>query len=976
MPDRGLWSKSDNNNIAGTMEEQALRRIHKRLLVVIVSSFALTPVIGYTTAWLFTLLHINQPLSTAPVLLVTLTSLVLLGGLYLNFSRYLKPLFTWLENHPDNTPLPGTLDQQLKNFSDNYWAFFLLYALLVPTLQHWYGFYPENQSAFDSLSQFILLQLVIAILVGMPGYLYCLALLGRLVEHCGFSQVHVSMKSKMLLVGGYVPLLTTTILLKYYWWRTEYLTNEVVFMWASLGLFAFALTILSIRSLNQSLQPVQEIISGSGATNYEDLAKRLHPRSTDETGYLIQMLGRLFRRLGDQESHVHAIVDNAAEGIIVVNDQHTIETFNPAAEKLFGFTCHEIRGKSLDWLIPNFILPGPDTPVPREEIEVEGRHRTGYAIPISMRISVMHNEGQTYYTCLVADISARKATEQMLLDAEARYRNLVETAHDLVWSMDPEGHWTYLNDAVSRIYGYQAEEMLFMHYSEFQAPESQERDQTAIERLLEGQELLHYETIHLDKQGQPRHISFNAKPLVDESGKVVSIVGTARDITAQKAFEQELTYQAQHDSLTGLHNRNHFQRELERMISRITRSGTSGALLYLDLDQFKYVNDTLGHVAGDRLLLECTNLLRHHTRDADLLARFGGDEFTLLLDNVDRDSALQAADHIRQLFENYRFVDTGKTFNVTCSIGIAMITGHSQSGEEVLSHADLSCNIAKSQGRNCLHMYNPTDNDKDGMAEDMGWATRVRDAFENDRFKLAFQPIINMSNGATNDYEVLLRMLLDDGNAILPGGFLPAAERFGLINHVDRWTVRTAVRYLAELHQNDDSIRFSINLSGRAFEDKELLPLIKSILRDTCMPAGSLTFEITESAAISNLAEATRFINKLKDIGCQFALDDFGSGFCSFAYLKHLPVDKLKIDGSFVKGLAKSEIDQAMVQSMNQVAHALGKETIAEFVENEKTLNLLQEYGVDFAQGHHLGRPRASIRKAKSAKNSASVSLS
>ncbi len=955
----------DNNN-AAAMEEQALRRIRKRLTASIVCSFALTPLTGYTTAWFFGMLRVEQVVSPAAILLLAFTTLLLLGALYFFFHRYFAPLFDWLQKQRDNAPLPELLDQQLKSFSDNYWAFFLLYALLVPTLQHWTGIYPDNQSAFTSLSQFILLQLVIAILVGMPGYLYSLALIGRLMEHSGFGQVHVSMKTKMLLVGGYIPLLTTSILLTYYWWRTQYLTHEIVFMWATLGLFAFALTILSIRSLNQSLQPVQELISGSGATDYEDMFRRLRPRSTDETGYIIQMLGRLFRHLSDQESHVHAIVNHAAEGIVVVNERGTIETFNPAAEKLFGFSCQNIRGKSLDYLLPDFTLPLQEAFIPGEEIEVEGRHRTGYAIPMSMRISIMQNDGQTYFTCLIADISGRKATEQMLLDAEARYRNLVETAHDLVWSMDSNGYWTYLNDAVTRIYGYQAKDMLFVHYSKFQAPESKDRDQIAMHRILNGQELLHYETVHLDKNGQPRHISFNAKPQFDESGKVISIMGTARDITAQKAFESELTYQAQHDTLTGLYNRNYFQRELERMISRITRSGASGALLYLDLDQFKYVNDTLGHAAGDRLLQECTHLLQNHTRDADLLARFGGDEFTILLDNVDRHSALQVAENIRQLFENYRFVDSGKTFNVTSSIGIAMITGHSGSGEEVLSQADLSCNIAKSQGRNCLHIYDPGDHDKHGMAEDMGWATRVRDAFEHDRFRLAYQPIVSLSSGVINDYEVLLRMSLDDGDAvILPGGFLPAAERFGLIHHVDRWTVRTAIHYLAELHQEDDSIRFAINLSGRAFEDKELLPLINSLLHDTGVQADALTFEITESAAISNLTEASRFIHRLKDIGSQFALDDFGTGFCSFAYLKHLPVDKLKIDGSFVKGLANSEIDQAVVRSMNQIAHALGKQTIAEFVENKVTLDYLKKYGIDYAQGHHLGRPSAVIQKTK-----------
>ena len=705
--DRVVLSGKLLNNNAAAMEEQALGRIHQHLLVSITASFAFTPIIGYATAWIFAMIELDQLVSFQALFLLALTILVMPASIYIYFRRYFEPLRKWQLSQNEYASLPESLDLQLKNFSDNYWLFFLLYALLAPTLQHWLGLYPAEQSAFASLSQFILLQLVIAILVGMLGYLYALTLIGRLVEHNGFRQVHVGMQTKMLLIGGYVPLLAGTIMLKYYWWRTHYLTGEVILIWTSLGLFAFGLTILSIRSLRQSLQPVQELITGSGATNYEDMVRRLRPRSTDETGYIIQMLGRLFRRLGDQESHMHAIVDHAAEGIIVVNDQHEIETFNPAAEKLFGFSSQEIRGKSLDWLLPDFILPKDEQTLPREEVEVQARHRTGYAIPMSMRISLMHNDDHIYYTCLIADISARKAAEQMLLDAEARFRNLVETAHDLVWSMDREGRWTYLNDAVMRIYGYTAEEMLLTHYSQYQAAESDKRDHAAIERVLNGEELLEYETVHIDKDGQRRYISFNAKPQRNEEGEIVSIMGTARDISAQKAFEQELTYQAQHDTLTGLNNRDYFQRELEQSLRRINRLGNSSALLYLDLDQFKYVNDTLGHAAGDRLLVECSDLLRQHTREVDMLARFGGDEFTVLLHDVEQATALKVAESIRLLFDTYSFMESGKSFNITCSIGIAMITPQSSSSDEVLSHADLSCNIAKAHGRNCLHLYNP-----------------------------------------------------------------------------------------------------------------------------------------------------------------------------------------------------------------------------------------------------------------------------
>jgi diguanylate cyclase (GGDEF)-like protein/PAS domain S-box-containing protein len=941
--------------------DQELRKIHKQLLLIVVGSFALVPFFGYGIAAYFGMVSLSQLLAwpVGPTLLLIYSGLLL--WMIRHFRRLLLPVIKQQQSQSESADLPQILGQNLQGYADSYWSFFLLYALIIPTVQHWYGVYPAASSPYVSLLQFILLQLVVVILFGMPGYLHSLSLLGRTTQYAGLNQIHISMKSKMLLIGGYIPLLGTAVLLKYYWWQTGFLSTDIIVAWGLMGLIAFTVTFLAIRSLSQSLAPVQEVISSSGASNYLDLSRRMRPRSIDEIGYLIQTLGKVFHRLGEQESHMHAIVDNAAEGIIVVNHIGEIETFNPAAERLFGYSVHDIRGRSLSWLLPSLALDKLTLPSYAEEMELEGLHSSSALIPLSLRASKMQMDGQTYFTLMVADISERKATEKMLLEAEARYRDLVETAHDLVWSMDAEGHWTYLNDAVSRIYGYTAHEMLHHHFSEFQAPESAERDRAVHAALMRGEEILHYETVHMDNHGFRRYLSFNARPQLNSKGDVIYITGTARDITEQKAYEEELAYQAQHDSLTALSNRNFFQQELERQISRVARSGADCALLYLDLDQFKYINDTLGHAAGDRLLVECAQMLRDHLREGDLLARFGGDEFTVLLYNVDIHAARHVADHIRTLFENYRFYESGNNFNVTVSIGISAITPESGNADEILSHADLACNIAKSQGRNCLHLFNPADKQKDGMAEDMGWASRVRDAFENDKFNLAFQPIVSIHDGHIHDYEVLLRMKLDDGDSILPGGFMPAAERFGLINQVDRWTVKTAMYKLAELHKTDPTIRFAINLSGRAFEDKELLPLIHGILTDTGLEPSTLTFEITESAAISNLAAATKFIYQLKDMGCEFALDDFGTGFSSFAYLKNLPVDKLKIDGSFVKGLADTRMDQAMVQSMNQIAHALGKKTIAEFVENEATLDMLRAYGVDYAQGYYLCKPKPSI---------------
>ncbi|MCW9031613.1 MAG: EAL domain-containing protein [Gammaproteobacteria bacterium] len=941
--------------------KQALLLIQRRLFIVTLISFAITPVIGYATASFFDMVELTSLFTgnSGLALIAIYSSLLLWCAAH--FKNFLQPIINWKLHHPDNNFLPDELNVQLQSFGNRYWMFFLLYILTIPTIHHWFLQSAGVTVSVSSLLQFILLQLTITILVGLPGYLDGLSTLGKLTRYTGLSNVQVSMRTKMLLVGGYIPLLTTSILLKYYWWQTGFISHEVVLAWALMGLATILSTIVAYRSLTQSLKPVEMVTSNTGATSHADLAKQLQPHSNDEIGFLVQTLSRLFHRVGEQDTYVQAIVEHAAECIIVVNDTQQIEVFNPAAERLFGYQGNEICHRNLSWLLPNLTLPKENNKKDVIHQEMKVAHRNGCKLTVSMHISHMHMNDVLYYILLIADITESKATETMLLEAEERYRNLVVTAHDLVWSMDTQGRWTYLNSAAHHIYGYDAKELLNESLSMLQTKESKKRDEQAFASVLQGNELLGYETVHLDKDGQARQISFNACPHIGSDGKVQYITGTARDITEQKAYETELTYQAQHDKLTGLQNRSFFQEELECLISRIGRRNETCALIYLDLDQFKYVNDTIGHAAGDDLLIEVAQLLKDKLRDGDLLARFGGDEFTILLYDTNDQAVEIIAHNLLGFFESYKFYSKGQHFNITCSMGITYINKKTKSAESALSQADIACNMAKTQGRNTFHIYDVANKQLDGMTEDIGWASRVKSAYENDLFSLVYQPIISVHDGKVEDYEVLLRMDLDDGQRILPGGFIPAAERFGLINNVDRWTVRSAMRALVKLHEKNSSIRFAINLSGRAFEDKELLPMIQGILDNTKLEPTSLTFEITETAAIANLAAAKNFIAKLKDMGCQFALDDFGTGFCSFAYLKNLPVDKLKIDGSFVQSLDTSKVDRAMVKSMHQIAHALDKKTIAEFVQNEKTLNILKDYGVDFAQGHHIGKPLPTI---------------
>ena len=940
---------------------EAADRIGQRFPFWLFLGYLITTLAGYGLAGLFGILDATQLEQLLAQGILPAAGLVFVFWTLFSFQRFITPFTQWLQQHPQGGHAPDYLHRRLQGFSFKFWRFQGLYVLASPIVT-WYAL---NQLgvAIDTVNlvQFTLLQLAAAILIGMPCYLYGVNQLGNIAELIILELVHVRLKTRMLMLTGIIPVTAYLLLADYFWLSNSHASNTALAIPLALIAISIAISWQAVKSIQQALVPFRDLLDRSGASSHANLST-LRPASIDEIGHLTQTLGKVFRRLGDKETHMRAIVDTAAEGIIVISNKGIIDTFNPAAERLFGYLVQEIQGRHISQLIPGQFKSQQPIKPHHEEQEVEAVHRNGTAISVALRISEMIISNRRMFTCMVGDITQRKTAETELVAAELRYRDLVETAHDLVWSIDQHGCWSYLNKSCQQIYGLSTEDMLGKPVTDFSASGHAEQDAQAFSGLSDSEDLYQYETVHMDTKGRQHHLSFNARCHLDSDGKVVSISGTARDITEQKIFHKKLTYQAEHDTLTQLFNRHYFQQELERTVARVSRNpDATCALFYIDLDQFKYINDTLGHAAGDRLLIEATQMLQKHVREGDLLARFGGDEFTLLLYNISAADTQQAADHFRSLFENYTFIENGKSFNLTCSIGIALIDASVIDAEEALSHADLACNMAKAQGRNRCKCYDPSDTNKAGMAEDMGWASRVREMLDQDRFHLVYQPIMSLADDQVQNYEVLVRMRCDDGEIILPGGFMPAAERFGLIHSVDRWIVRNALEHLGRLHQRNEPVCFSINLSGKAFEDEGLLPFIQLLLDEGGVQPDKVCFEITETSAISNLAAAEKFISALKTLGCQFALDDFGSGFSSFTYLKHLPVDKLKIDGSFVQGLANSSVDQAMVRSMNQVAHALGKVTIAEYVEDAATLRLLRTIGVDYAQGNYVGKPREAL---------------
>ena len=428
-------------------------------------------------------------------------------------------------------------------------------------------------------------------------------------------------------------------------------------------------------------------------------------------------------------------------------------------------------------------------------------------------------------------------------------------------------------------------------------------------------------------------------------------------LTERKHVDAQLSYQANHDTLTGLVNRREFQCRTERLLSTIKQDKSEHALCFMDLDQFKVVNDTCGHAAGDELLRQLGSVLTVTLRHRDTLARLGGDEFGILMEHCSLDDAHRVATSLQKAIQEYRFVWEGRSFKVGVSIGLVPIRSVTIDLNELLKDADAACYMAKDKGRNCIHVYHAEDLESTQRHGEIQWALRINQALEEDKFCLYAQAIVPLDGSPDKHYELLIRMVDEKGNTIPPGAFLPAAERYSLISKIDHWVIEHAFGLLADNPVFLKQVSFcSINISGQSLTDPEILEFIITQLDKSGIESQKICFEITETAAISNLIRATKFISTLRGLGCRFALDDFGSGLSSFAYLKNLPVDYLKIDGMFVKDIADDPIDHAMVKSINEIGHVMGMQTIAEFVENDVIKGMLKEIGVNYGQGFGIGK--------------------
>jgi diguanylate cyclase (GGDEF)-like protein/PAS domain S-box-containing protein len=570
------------------------------------------------------------------------------------------------------------------------------------------------------------------------------------------------------------------------------------------------------------------------------------------------------------------------------------------------------------------------------------------------------------------DITERKQAEEALLEQKERVQVTLHSIGDAVITTDAHAVVDYLNPVAEALTGWTTADAHGRSLAEvFHIVDEQTRQPApdpVARCLAEGKIVgLANHTVLIRRDGHEYHIDDSAAPIRRRDGRVLGAVLVFHDVTETRQMARQLAYDATHDALTGLINRREFERRLERALASAQQYGARHALCYLDLDQFKIVNDTAGHAAGDELLRQIRTVLAGMFRERDSLARIGGDEFGLLLDNCPLERAVLIAQAVVGNIRDHRFHWEGRLYQIGASIGLVPITAEAQDTAQLLTQADVACFIAKELGRNRVHVYQREDSETAQRHGEILGAAGLRDSLENGRFRLHYQPIVPLRAAEPRPvvrYEALLRVAHqgspgnrhDNGELVLPAAFISAAERYGLMGAIDRWVIRTAFReYPTGIGRS--GARIAINLSGNSLSDQTLLEFIEAQFAEHAFPPERVSFEITETAAIQNLRPAVGLMAALKSRGCQLALDDFGSGLSSFHYLKSLPIDYLKIDGSFVEDMVENASDRAVVAAINQMSHTLGMQTIAEHVHSRAIVERLSELGVDYAQGYFFGEP-------------------
>ena len=682
------------------------------------------------------------------------------------------------------------------------------------------------------------------------------------------------------------------------------------------------------------------------------------------------------QQLRSSEARYRGLFENTVDGVYIATREGDIITVNPALVQMLGYDSPEDL-KSIGRTTMLYV-----NPIDRERVfarlEAQGfvknfeyrlRRKDGSEIVVLENSRAVYDDNGKViaHEGTITDITERKRAETQVFEEKERAQVTLQSIGDGVITTDANGNIDYINPVAQDLTGWDMRRARGKPVSDIMMLVNEHTRATVespvIRCLKEGRVItLPKSTVLITKDSEEVPIQDSAAPIRDRIGNVIGSVMVFHDVSKESRMFRQLSYQASHDTLTGLINRREFENRIEGALDYIRGNAEeTHALLYIDLDQFKVVNDTFGHVAGDALLRHASEIIQSKIRVSDVLARLGGDEYGILLERCSDERAIDVAEEIRSAIEGYRFEWQDSFTTIRCSIGVVIVTSENAAVADLMSAADVACYSAKDMGRNQIHLYR--DSDASLRHEEMKWVSRITSAVEDGRFELFYQPIIGIGDTEgqrRGHYELLLRMRDEKGVLISPDQFIPAAERYNLMSTLDRWVIHEALSQLADRTEESEArYTLAINLSGTSLSEDRFLDFVIDELKTQKLPAGAICFEITETAAISNLSRVVYFMQTLKRLGCKFSLDDFGSGLSSFTYLKNLPVDYLKIDGHFISHVAEDAVDESMVKAISEVGHAMGIETIAERVESKKVLDKLGSLGVEFAQGYYIARPES-----------------
>jgi diguanylate cyclase (GGDEF)-like protein/PAS domain S-box-containing protein len=680
-------------------------------------------------------------------------------------------------------------------------------------------------------------------------------------------------------------------------------------------------------------------------------------------------------RVAKLEERIALAEDAANDGVWDFDVENNKVHFSPRWKAMLGYSDEDLAG-AVDWR--GLVHPEDITRVqmilrdhvsgktPMFESTHRMRHRSGEWRWVVSRAKAHVDEHGRLLRVVGSemDVTERKLYEDALFREKESAQITLQSIGDGVVTTDADSTIDYINPIAEQLTGWRLEdamgrkvEEVFRAFHEETCEPLENPLSVAIRRVRPIKSVR--PNLLIRRDGNELYVESTAAPIRDGAGKVSGGVLVFHDVSESRELNRRLSYHASHDSLTGLVNRREFENRLERALKSAKARESSYAVCYLDIDQFKIVNDTCGHSAGDALLGQVGALLKSKVRWRDTLSRLGGDEFGILLESCSLDEAMRTAESVREAVRNFRFTWEDRVFRLGASLGVVPITADNEDVASILSNADSACAAAKDGGRNRVHSFAENDIELMRRRREMQWAARINAALEEGRFELhrmTISPLQKVEPG--QHYELLLRLRDEGGRIVLPDNFIAAAERYNLTPSIDRWVIENAFRWLVSEADERETLNLcSINLSGQSLGDDKFLPFVIDQFDKSGIDGSKICFEITETAAVQSFSQANRFIQSLKELGCRFALDDFGTGLSSFGYLKHFPVDFLKIDGSFVREILHDPIDREMVRSINEIGHLTGKKTIAEFAENTEIIEMLRSLGVDYAQGYGIAQP-------------------